>query len=51
MYMKSSLFWGITAGSPFKGKKQPELWLPTCFHAGFLFGRFFHPEDGGDAFL
>jgi hypothetical protein len=22
-----------------------------CFHAGFLFGLFFDPEDGGDMFL
>jgi hypothetical protein len=21
---------------------------PTCFHSGFLFGKFFDPEDGGD---
>jgi hypothetical protein len=23
----------------------------TCFHAGFLPGLFFNPEDGGDTFL
>jgi hypothetical protein len=23
----------------------------TCLHAGFLFGLFFDPEDGGDMFL
>jgi hypothetical protein len=23
----------------------------TCFHAGFLLGLFFDPEDGGDMFL
>jgi hypothetical protein len=23
----------------------------TCFHAGFLLGLFFDPEDGGDIFL
>jgi hypothetical protein len=23
----------------------------TCFHAGFLLGLFFNPEDGGDMFL
>jgi hypothetical protein len=22
-----------------------------CFHAGFFFGFFFDPEDGGDMFL
>jgi hypothetical protein len=27
------------------------LWIPTCFHAGFLLGLFFDPEDGGDMFL
>jgi hypothetical protein len=25
--------------------------LSTCFHAGFLFGLFFDPEDGGDIIL
>jgi hypothetical protein len=25
--------------------------LATCFHAGFLLGLFFDPEDGGDMFL
>jgi hypothetical protein len=25
--------------------------LATCFHAGFLLGLFFNPEDGGDMFL
>jgi hypothetical protein len=25
--------------------------LATCFHAGFLSGLFFNPEDGGDMFL
>jgi hypothetical protein len=25
--------------------------LATCFHAGFLLGLFFHPEDGGAMFL
>jgi hypothetical protein len=24
---------------------------PICFHAGFLLGLFFNPEDGGDMFL
>jgi hypothetical protein len=23
----------------------------SCFHAGFLFGFFFDPEDGGNMFL
>jgi hypothetical protein len=25
--------------------------LANCFHAGFLLGLFFNPEDGGDIFL
>jgi hypothetical protein len=25
--------------------------LATCFHAGFLRGLFFDPEDGSDMFL
>jgi hypothetical protein len=25
--------------------------IAACFHAGFLLGLFFHPEDGGDMFL
>jgi hypothetical protein len=25
--------------------------LATCFHAGFLLGLFFDPEDGGDMVL
>jgi hypothetical protein len=31
-------------------KAEPPL-LATCFHAGFLLGLFFNPEDGGDMFL
>jgi hypothetical protein len=38
--MKSSIFWG-----------KPIALLATCFHAGFLLGLFFDPEDGGDIFL
>jgi hypothetical protein len=25
--------------------------LPLCFHAGFVHGLFFDPDDGGDMFL
>jgi hypothetical protein len=25
--------------------------LATCYHAGFLLGLFFDPEDGGDIFF
>jgi hypothetical protein len=34
-------------------KIEIAIWdlLPTCFHAGFLFGLFFDPEDRGDIFL
>jgi hypothetical protein len=29
---------------------KPIALLATCFHAGFLLGLFFDPEDGGDMF-
>jgi hypothetical protein len=29
---------------------KPALFA-TCFHAGFLLGLFFDPEDGGDIFF
>jgi hypothetical protein len=38
--IRSTIFWDIMPCSPFKVKK-----------AGFLFGVFFDPEDGGDMFL
>jgi hypothetical protein len=33
-----------------KLSKKPAL-LAICFHAGFLLGLFFHPEDGSNMFL
>jgi hypothetical protein len=36
--MKSTVFWDSTL-------------LATCYHAGFLLGLFFNPEDGGDMVL
>jgi hypothetical protein len=32
-------------------KPDPCALPATCFHAGFLLGLFFDPEDGGDIFL
>jgi hypothetical protein len=32
-------------------KRRKVSLLVTCFHAGFLLGFFFDPEDGGDIFL
>jgi hypothetical protein len=43
--IKRSLFWKSTDVS-----EEPPAVLATCFHAGFLSGLFFHPEDGGDIF-
>jgi hypothetical protein len=45
--MKSTIFWDILLCNPLKFKAL----LATWFHAGFLFGLFFNPEDGGDIFL
>jgi hypothetical protein len=41
--IKNTIFWDITPCCP--------PLLATCFHAGFLLGLFFDPEDGGDMFL
>jgi hypothetical protein len=40
-------------GKFLKKKKETsmEALLATYFHAGFLLGLFFDPEDGGDMFL
>jgi hypothetical protein len=32
-------------------ERSQRILLATCFHAGFLLGLFFDPEDGGDMFL
>jgi hypothetical protein len=51
--LKSIIFWDIT-----KCRSLKVSWrfggaavLATCFHAGFLFGLFFDPEDGSNMFL
>jgi uncharacterized membrane protein YciS (DUF1049 family) len=56
--LKTSIFRDITPCSPLKLNRYfggtSRLHLPllaTCFHAGFLLGLFFYPEDGGDMFL
>jgi hypothetical protein len=45
--MKSSIFWEIVLYSPLEVNEL------ACYllHAGFLFGLFFNPEDGGEMFL
>jgi hypothetical protein len=62
---KITIFWDITPYSPLnvnrrfggtyrlhlQGRKISQTLLVTCFHAGFLPGLFFDPEDEGDMFL
>jgi hypothetical protein len=49
------LFNDGTCGSPFSfdnmGNVFIDALLATYFHAGFLLGLFFNPEDGGGMFL
>jgi hypothetical protein len=59
--MNSTIFWDITPCSPLRVNRrfggtyglhlQSRALLATFFHAGFLLGLFFDPEDGGDMFL
>jgi hypothetical protein len=46
--MKSSVFWDTNPRSPLKVSMKQVSYL---FHADFLIGLFFGPEDGGDMFL
>jgi hypothetical protein len=46
--LKSPIFWNITPCSPLKVNRAL---LAASFHADFLLGLFFDPEDGGDIFL
>jgi hypothetical protein len=39
------------SGSKNKPSKEPAKLLSICFHAGFLLGLFFNPEDGGNIFF
>jgi hypothetical protein len=49
--MKSTIFWDITPCSPLSVNQSESGWQAELFHAGFLLGLFFGPEDGGDMFL
>jgi hypothetical protein len=43
---KANQLFGETCRFHFQGDL-----LATCFHAGFVLGLFFDPENGGDIFL
>jgi hypothetical protein len=47
--LKSSGFWDITPCSSSRVIRMAEF--ATCFHAGFMLGLFFDPEDGSDMFV
>jgi hypothetical protein len=44
--MKSTIFWDVS-----RVVRWESIDVATCFHAGFLLGLFFDPEDGGDIFF
>jgi hypothetical protein len=48
MVMKSSIFWDLMIRM---NSSLHRALLATYFHAGFLHGIFFYPEDGGDMFF
>jgi hypothetical protein len=51
--MKSTIFWDITPCIQLKVNRRygGTVLLAICFHAGFLLGLFFEPEDRGNMFL
>jgi hypothetical protein len=41
----------VKAGGDLSREEYYSDYFGICFHAGFLLGLFFDPEDGGDMFL